>query len=69
VTNYHLLLQCVFYFRQLIFSEPEVIALPASGEGGIVYILMTNDYYKSGRLQLRLEKLNMTVSAVGGNSP
>jgi hypothetical protein len=55
----------VFSCRQLIFSEPEIIASPAIGEDGVVYILMTNDYYKTGKLQLHLEKLNMTVSAIG----
>jgi hypothetical protein len=57
--------QLIFCCRQLIFSEPEVIASPASGEDGVVYIIMTDDYYKTGRLQLHLEKLNMAVSVIG----
>jgi hypothetical protein len=51
-----------FCCRQLIFSEPEVIASPASGEDDVVYVIVTNDYYKTGKLQLHMEKLNMTVS-------
>ncbi|XP_023704698.1 uncharacterized protein C18orf63 isoform X2 [Cryptotermes secundus] len=46
--------------RQLIFSEPEIIASPASGEDGAIYIIMTDEYYKTGKLQLHLEKLSMT---------
>jgi hypothetical protein len=68
VTDSHLSFQLVFSCRQLIFSEPKIIASPASGEDGILYIVMTDDYYKSGRLQLHLEKLNMTVSAVERNN-
>jgi hypothetical protein len=57
--------QLSFSCRQLIFSEPEIIASPTNGEDGAVHIVMTNDYYKTGKLQLHLEKLNMTVSAAG----
>jgi hypothetical protein len=60
--------QLLFSCRQLIFSEPEIIASPASGEDGVVCIVMTNDYYRTGKLQLHSEKLNMTVSAVGEKS-
>jgi hypothetical protein len=40
------------------------MASPATEEDGAVYIIMTNDYYKTGKLQLHLEKLNMTVSVI-----
>jgi hypothetical protein len=69
VTDYHFSFQLLFSCRQLIFSEPKIIASPACGEDGILYIVMTHDYCKSGRLQLHLEKLNMTVSAVERNNP
>lgn len=65
VSNYCLSFKLIFYCRQLIFSEPEIIASPASGEDGAIYIIMTDEYYKTGKLQLHLEKLNMTVSVTG----
>jgi hypothetical protein len=54
----------LFSCRQLIFSEPEILASPGNGEDDVIYIVVTNDYYKTGKLQLHMEKLNMTVSAV-----
>ncbi|KAJ4438055.1 hypothetical protein ANN_13994 [Periplaneta americana] len=50
----------IFRCRQLIFSESEIIASPSNGKDGAIYIVMTDDFYRTGKVQLLLEKLHIT---------
>ncbi|PSN32725.1 hypothetical protein C0J52_20408 [Blattella germanica] len=59
-TNYH---WQIFKCRQLIFTEPEILASPVIGKELAVYIVMTEEFYKSSKLQTHLEKLNMNSSS------
>ncbi|KAJ9578625.1 hypothetical protein L9F63_005115 [Diploptera punctata] len=61
-SNYH---WQIFRCRQLIFTEPDILACPITGLESAIYIVMTDEFYKTGKLQSHLEKLNMTSNSPG----
>ncbi|GFR69166.1 hypothetical protein ElyMa_005624000 [Elysia marginata] len=48
--------------RELIFTEPDVLASPVLGEASTFHIILQQSLYKTGRLHMRLQKQGMQVS-------
>ncbi|XP_046677561.1 uncharacterized protein C18orf63-like [Homalodisca vitripennis] len=49
----------IFKCRCLIFSEVEVIASPVLGAVHKIHIIVSRQFYRSGKLQHHLDKLNI----------
>nr|XP_054748659.1 uncharacterized protein C18orf63-like isoform X2 [Lytechinus pictus] len=47
--------------RELIFTESNVLASPSLQDEGCIYVIITSEFWQSGKLQERCQKMNLQV--------
>ncbi|XP_074646942.1 uncharacterized protein LOC141902905 [Tubulanus polymorphus] len=48
--------------RELIFTEPDIIASPELGDENRIYLIMQRKLYETGRLQAKFQKMSLDAS-------